>query len=509
MLEGRGIHKSYGGVTALDGVDFSVRAGSVHALIGENGAGKSTLVKVLVGAVQPDAGVLTLEGQERTFASSADAAAHGVAVVSQELSLFPDLDVLANLFPYRGPRKGPFVDRRSQAALAEPVLEQLELDVPLTRQLGTMTLAQRQLVEIARALITDPRVLILDEPTSALQSHEVGRLTTTLNRLRELGVAVVYVSHILEEVLSLSDEITVLRDGRTVLDAVPRDQLDIGQIVQAMIGEEKLEALEARKPERRAVGLEHDDAPVLRLEEVSVPGRLSGVELTARSGEIVGLAGVAGAGHLTVLDVAVGLVQPASGSVTLHDGKRSPRTLREALARGVAYVTGDRKRTGLMLDKPIWENVVQITEVALHKEGRILRPGRLRKRAHVQVERIGVRCKGIDQLSGLLSGGNQQKVVFAKGLDATPKLLLLDDPTRGVDVGAKAEIHLIMRTLADQGSTLLLASTDLDELVDVCDRVVVFSGGHVRAELAGSTLTSSELLEQMNAGAGRVAATQS
>lgn len=506
MLEAQGIRKSYGGVTALDGVDFQARAGAVHALIGENGAGKSTLVKILVGAIQADAGVLRLAGEERRFSSTADAASHGVAVVSQELSLFPDLDVLANLFPYRGPRTGPFVDRREQAALARPVFEQLELDVPLTARLGALPLAQRQLVEIARALVTNPRVLILDEPTSALQSHEVDRLTGTLNRLRELGVAVVYVSHILEEVMSLSDEITVLRDGRRVLDAVPREQLTIPEIVLAMIGAQKAEQLDREAVTGRSHERDSGADVALRLDEVEVPGRLGGVDLTVRSGEIVGLAGVAGAGHMTVLDLAVGLVQPHNGTVTLHDGRSSPRTLREALGRGVAYVTGDRKRTGLMLDKPIWENVVQITDVALRREGWILRPGRLRRRARGQVERLGTRCSSVDQLTGMLSGGNQQKVVFAKALDAAPKMLLLDDPTRGVDVGAKVEIHGIMRELAGSGSALLLASTDIDELVDVCDRVLVFSGGHVRAECTGPTLTSTILLEEMNAGAGRVAA---
>jgi len=506
VLEAQGIRKSYGGVTALAGVDFHARAGSVHALLGENGAGKSTLVKVLVGAVQPDAGVLRLAGEERWFGSTADAAAHGVAVVSQELSLFPDLEVLANLFPYRGPRIGPFVDRRRWAELARPVLEQLELDVPLTRRLEELPLAQRQLVEIARALITNPRVLILDEPTSALQAHEVDRLTTTLERLRELGVAVVYVSHILEEVMSLSDEVTVLRDGRTVLDSVPRNELTMKDVVHAMIGEEKAVLLEQQSAMPRRERADGGDV-ALRFEDVSVAGALGGVDLELRAGEIVGLAGVAGAGHLTVLDVAFGLKRTTDGAVTLHDGRHAPHTLREALGRGVAYVTGDRKRTGLMLDKPIWENVVQITAVGLGREGRLLRPRRLRRRAKTQVDRVGTRCRSVEQLTELLSGGNQQKVVFAKGLEAAPRLLLLDDPTRGVDVGSKAEIHTIMHDLAGEGTALLLASTDLDELVDVCDRVVVFSGGHVGAELAGPSLTSARLLEAMNAGAGRVAAT--
>src|SRR4051812_8555390 len=359
MLEAQGVRKTYGGVVALAGADFAVRAGSVHALLGENGAGKSTLVKVIAGALKADAGTVSLDGRELSLSSTADAVRHGIAVVSQELNVFPDLDVLSNLFPMREIRRGPFIQRGEMATRARPVLADLGLDVPLRRQVGDLSLAQRQLLEVAKALVTDPRVLILDEPTSALDSKTAEVLLDILRVLRDRQVAVVFVSHILEEVMALCDEVTVLRDGRTVLDAAPLAGLTIPKIVESMLGERHAELAEAR-PEA-SVDLSGtvaapDGSGVLRVEHVSVPDRLQDVSLTAAPGEVVGMAGVAGAGHQVVLELVAGLRQPAGGQVVLPDGRPAPKGLRAAIARGVALVTGDRRRLGLMLDKPIWDN---------------------------------------------------------------------------------------------------------------------------------------------------------
>jgi ABC-type sugar transport system ATPase subunit len=497
MLEARGIRKAYGGVVALHGVDLTVHAGSAHALLGENGAGKSTLVKILGGAVRPDEGAITLDGRDVRYSTTAEAVAAGVAVVSQELNLFPDLDVLANLFPMREPHhRGPFVDREAMAREAEPVLRELGLDVSPRRRVGSLTLAERQLLEIARALITGPRVLILDEPTSALEAAGVDRLMHALEVLRARNVAVVYVTHVLEEVMSLCDEVTVLRDGATVLSAVPRAQLTVPAIVDAMLGE--------RGRDQKAVADAGETVPerlrgTLELRDVTVPGRLEHVSLAVESGEVVGVAGLAGSGHLTVLEVVFGLRKPSSGEVIACDGKRI-RSQREALVRGVALVSGDRHRVGLMLDKPLWENIGQVRAVALRRAGRLIRRRELRERAQRHVERLHVRTRSVDATAGRLSGGNQQKVVFAKWLELQPTVLLLDDPTRGVDVGTKAEMHDLIRAEAASGAAVVLASTDIDELVAVCDRVVVFFQGKAFATLEGDALAQHTIIEAVNTG---------
>jgi ABC-type sugar transport system ATPase subunit len=339
-----------------------------------------------------------------------------------------------------------------------------------------------------------------------------------LRVLRERQVAVVFVSHILEEVLALCDDITVLRDGRPVLEGVPRSELSAAAIVDAMLGErrrgavpsiagEAAEELAGNVTEMLGVA----DAPVaggaaaLRLERASVDGRLDAVSLAAEPGEIVGLAGIAGAGHSTVLELVSGQRRAASGQVLLPGGRPVPRGLRGAIGAGVALVSGDRRRFGLMLDKPLWDNIGQVRAVALAGDGLLIRGRRLRARAREHVERLQVRAYSVDERAGQLSGGNQQKVVFAKWLDAQPSVLLLDDPTRGVDVGAKAEMHVLIRGVAAAGAVVLLTSTDIDELEALCDRVLVFYRGGICAELAGERLQHA-VLEAMNTGAAPAAA---
>jgi ABC-type sugar transport system ATPase subunit len=508
MVEARQISKSYGGVKALDGVSFVAAPGRVHALLGENGAGKSTLIKVIVGAARPDSGSLLLDGNEVSFASTADAAKHGVAVVSQELSLFPELDVLSNMFPMREPRRGPFISRGEMEAKARPVLRELGLDISPRAFVGTLPLAQRQLVEIAKAMVTDPRVLILDEPTSALEAESVNNLIRVLRALRERSVAVVFVSHILEEVMALCDEVTVLRDGCVALDRKARADLTVPAIVEAMLGDRKSaeqnERAAARgvKRARTAVG---DGGEVmargtLELEHVEVGGRLHDVSLTVAPGEIVGLAGLAGAGHQVLLELLSGLRRASAGDVRLPDGGGAPRNPTVAFRRGVALVSGDRRRVGLMLDKPLWDNIGQVRAVALGRYGHFIRKRELRQHAGRYVNDLGIRPGDVDALAGQLSGGNQQKVVFAKWLNTRPSLLLLDDPSRGVDVGAKAEMYELIEAVSSAGAIVLMCSTDADELVDVCQRVIVLQHGRVAASLSGDGLDSHAILEAMNVG---------
>src|SRR3954469_2028241 len=501
MLEARALRKTYGGVVALAGADFTVRAGSVHALLGENGAGKSTLVKIVAGAVVPDSGELRLDGKPVQFANTAEAARNGVAVVSQELNLFGDLDVLANLFTLREIKHGPFISRAEMARKARPVLAELGLHVALRPRVEELTRAERQLIEIAKAMLTDPRVLILDEPTSALGATSTEMLLDALRVLRDRQVGVVFVSHILEDVMALCDEVTVLRDGNVEMSAQPREGLTVPAIVDAMLGDREPTIArpddELQEAVAESVG-EEVGGGRLELHDAAVDGALEPLTLAVRPGEIVGLAGVAGAGHLSVLELVSGLRRPDSGSVVLPDGKPVPSGLRGAVRSGVALVTGDRRRLGLMLDKPIWENIGQIRSVGLAADGLLVRKRTLRARAREHVSGLRIRSRSVDQDAGSLSGGNQQKVVFAKWLDAQPSVFLLDDPTRGVDVGAKDEMHALIRSTAAAGAPVLICSTDIDELAALCDRVVVFHQGSVSAELSGETLKTHTVLEAMN-----------
>ena len=488
----------------------------MHALLGENGAGKSTLVKIIAGALSADAGTLRLDGEEVSFATTADAAAHGVAVVSQELNLFEDLDLLSNLFPQREPLRGPFVDRAEMTTRARPVLKDLGLgDVPLRRKVGDLSLAQRQLVEVAKALVTKPRVLVLDEPTSALEASSTALLMDVVRVLRERQVAVVYVSHILAEVMALSDEVTVLRDGHVVLEATALENLSMPDIVAAMLGEHDVNSREAdaAAPRAASVAAAIDSSAAaaeggakLRFESVSVTGALNNVSFTVARGEIVGLAGLTGAGHVAVLQLITGQRQADSGELVFPDGSHAPRNLRNAIASGVALVTGDRRRFGLMLDKPVWDNIAQVRAIALHRDGMLIRKSKLRAVAEGHLRGLRIRAASANAPTGSLSGGNQQKVVFAKWLDAKPSIMVLDDPTRGVDVGAKLEMHTLIRVAADANALILLNSTDLEELSSICDRVFVFFQGQICAELTGDSLTVHNVLESMNSGAVPAAA---
>ena len=494
-LQAKDIAKAYGGVIALKGVDFAVRPGSVHALLGENGAGKSTLVKIMTGAVRPDAGSLHLGGTPVSFRNTAHAVRQGVAVVAQELSLFPQLDILDNLFPMREPRKGPFIDRRKMRELALPVLAELGINRAPETPVHALGLAERQLVEIAKALIVKPKVLLLDEPTSALEAGSSTRLLNLLAILRERQVGVVFVSHILQEVMTLCDEVTILRDGAVIMSQQSMASLTMPDLVTAMLGDKARRSLRAPAAQPAVV------TPALRVDGVSSELGLRNVSFSIARGEVVGLAGLAGSGAEATLSAIAGLSGITSGRITLPGGADRPMDFRTAVENGVAFVSGDRRKLGLMLDKPIWENIVQVRSIGMARDGALLSTARLRQRAADMARRVGVKTQTVDLPAGSLSGGNQQKVVIAKWLDCSPDLLLLDDPTRGVDVGAREEINQLLRKTAADGAVVLYLSTDLEELVAGCDRVLVFYRGSICAEVTGADLTSANLSQVMNTGA--------
>jgi ABC-type sugar transport system ATPase subunit len=490
ILRAAGATKAYGGVLALDTVDIGLRAGEVHALIGENGAGKSTLVKILSGVLRADSGELSLDERPVAFSTPRDAFTSGIATVAQELTVFPDLTVAENLFPHNAPRRGGLLSPRRMASRAAPVLADLGLDVSPYARAGDLTLADRQLLEIGRALLQRPRVLILDEPTSALPREAVDRLMTVLRRLVERGIAVLYISHFLEEVLRLAQRVTVLRDGRAVVSGAPVSTVDLDSLVTAMLGEA------GRAPERRVIA-DHPGPPAVTFESVSVPGELQDVSFTVSPGEVVGLAGLEGAGHLTVLKVLTGRVR--FSGVARISGAAAPRSPRGAVRAGIAFVSSDRKRYGLMLDKPVWQNTSAASWLGVGRGGFWAHPDRLAAASATHLSRLRVRGGPYD-IAENLSGGNQQKVVFAKWLDIRPEVVVLDDPTRGVDVGARAEMHSVIAAFATDGKPVLLASTDLLELVELCDRVLVFQRGRLLDDIPASSLSEQTLSVAMNAG---------
>ncbi|HEX7738465.1 MAG TPA: sugar ABC transporter ATP-binding protein [Marmoricola sp.] len=494
VLVARDLTKRYGGVVAISSAGITLRSGQIHALVGENGAGKSTLVKILCGVTDADSGTITLDDAPVSFANSREAGAAGVALVAQELSLFPDLSVRENLFPLDPARRFGLISHATLDRRAAPVLERLGLDVDTGARLGDLTIADQQLVEIAKAMLRSPRVLILDEPTSALPQAAVARLDSVLHSLADDGLAVLYISHFLEEVMRVADRITVMRDSRTVLADAPVGEIDLDRLVSVMIGEDKQRV---SSDVRRATHAARDVAD-LRLVGASLAGALHEVDLNARRGEIVGVAGLQGSGHTVILDAVCGRVRLDAGEVLLPGGVR-PKSMRHAYANGVAFVPSDRKGLGLMLDRTVAENISSVAWLGLGRGGLWQRSRQQRRVADQMIDRL--RIRGVaDTRVGDLSGGNQQKVVFAKWMATDPKVLVLDDPTRGVDIGARAEMHDVIKSLAGQGRIVLVASTDLAELCEVCDRVAVFQRGRLVRTLVGEELDEATLSTAMNAG---------
>jgi len=477
VLIASGLHMEFGPTKALSDVSMEVRSGEVHALLGANGAGKSTLVKILAGVQRPSSGDLSLDGERVSFRSGQQAIEAGIATVSQELNLFPDLSVLENLFLSREPlRGGAVVDRSAMRALASPVLSEVGLTGGvLNRPLRSLSLGARQLVEIARALLENPRVLILDEPTSALKAAETQRLLDVVRNLRSRDVAVVFVSHFLEDVFKIADVVTILRNGRVTGHAMPLAELTQTSVITAMLGERGTRrAGVGRAGRARGIPSAPKDAGPLVLTGASSRGVLDPVTLTAQPGEVVGLAGLEGSGASEVLRLIFGQLPLSGGSVKLPSGRKAARSMLGAVRSGVAYVPADRKADGLILDFAIFENITMVTAGPLHRLGFLPRSRYKRARAQDWQERLAVSAASSALPVGSLSGGNQQKVVLAKWLETAPSLVLLDDPTRGVDVGAKPDLLGIIRDVADSGRVVLYASTDFDEMARLCDRVVVF-----------------------------------
>jgi len=474
-LELRGVAKSFGSVVALRDGSLRVEAGSIHALVGENGAGKSTLVKIVAGLYRRDAGDYLLGGEEVDFRSTAEAKDAGVAVIYQEPTLFPDLSVTENLFMGRQPtNRWGRIDRRAMREQARALFARLGVTVDPERPALGLSIADQQIIEIAKAISLDARVLVMDEPTAALSGNEVDRLMAVARTLRDDGCAVVFISHRFDEVFALCDTVTVMRDGSYV-DTHAIADVTVDHLVRQLVGREVTELYPKLPAEVGEV--------LLDVRGLTQPGLFHDVDLTVRAGEIVGLAGLVGAGRSEVAQAVFGVDPYTSGTVTVAGRPLSPGSPTRAMAAGLALVPEDRRKHGLVLDSTIARNITMATR------GRLSRGGLIADRvenadARTWAGRLEVKAAALDTLAGTLSGGNQQKVVLAKWLSTEPKVLIIDEPTRGIDVGTKAEVHRLLSTLAQEGLGILMISSELPEVLGMADRVVVLCEGRVTAELA-------------------------
>ena len=488
-----GLRKTYGGIVAVESMDLDVASGTIHAIVGENGAGKSTLMKALAGAIRPDAGSISIDGQAVELASARAARDNGIGIVYQELSILPDRPLLANLFVNRQPTRFGLVATREMERLARPVLARLGLDVELDVPVGTVSIAERQLIELARVLLEHPKVLVLDEPNSALNDRETQRLFAILRELAGEGITVLYVSHRLEEVFQIADRVTVMRDGREILT---RDTaaLTIPEVVEAMVGTKQEDLF----PERTSSV--DDSGASLVVSGLTVGTGLIDVSFEARPGEIVGLAGIAGSGIELLLGTLFGERRASAGTVRYPDGGPLPTSPTKAARRRVSLVPADRRTQGLMLERSVASNVVQVAVGALRSTNPWLSRRATNVVAERQIGRLGIKTAGPSVAVSALSGGNQQKVVLAKWLEVSPTVVLLDDPTRGVDVGAKHEIYALVRQLADSGRIVLLRSTELPEIIGLADRILVFYRGRLTTECRATDVAANDLLRAANTG---------
>ena len=491
LLSTRGVSKSFSGVPALIDVDFDLYPGRVHALLGQNGAGKSTLISILSGVLQADSGEIVLSGESRNFSTPREALDAGIVAVYQELSLLPHMTVSENLFLGIEPGKLSVLDRKSMSDQSTEMLRSLGAEgIDPNALVGTLSLTSQQIVEIAKALIRNAKVLILDEPSAVLGDDELELLYNLIAKLKATGIAIVYITHRLDEVMQIADEVTIMRDGRKVI-TTDRANLDTESMIEALVGR-KIATKSAPKwiNENRPVSGE----PILKVSNLILPGmKGKAMDFDLFPGEILGLVGMTGSGRSRLLRTLAGLAFPTSGQVSI-DGKplriKNPRT---SIAAGIVLVPEDRKRMGLVLDQPIGSNIVLSIVTRLSRITWIP-DSVVKKLSNDMLQRLSVKSTGPSQIVRFLSGGNQQKVVIGRCLTTKPRLLLLDEPLRGVDIGAKSEIVEIVSEIARNGTAVIVVSSEIEDILALTDRLFVMRDGEMTQELTGDHANEAEVL---------------
>lgn len=480
-----GIHKAFGSNQVLSGVDFDLHEGEVHALMGENGAGKSTLMNILTGLHAKDEGTILIDGKETYFANPKEAERQGIAFIHQELNVWPDMTVLENLFIGReiSSRWG-LLRGNEMKALAKEQFRKLSVDIPLNIEAGQCSVGQQQMIEIAKALLTDTKVIIMDEPTSALTEREIQKLFEVIESLKKDGVSIVYISHRMEEIFAICDRITVMRDGRTVdTKEIPHTSFD--EVVKKMVGRELTERYPARNPKPGEV--------VLEVEHASRKGLFEEVSFQVRAGEIVGFSGLMGSGRTEIMRALFGLDHLDSGDIRLFGKKATIRKPVDAVKLGIGFITEDRKDEGLILDFSVRDNMVLPSLSSFTSKG-LISAQKEKIFVDALIKRLQIKTHSSETAAGNLSGGNQQKVVIAKWIGIGPKLLILDEPTRGVDVGAKREIYQLMNELTGHGVAIIMVSSELPEVLGMSDRIVVVHEGRITGELSKEEATQEKIM---------------
>ncbi|MFD6924387.1 sugar ABC transporter ATP-binding protein [Streptomyces sp. NPDC059944] len=504
MLSVSGLSKTFPGVKALSQVDFAARAGEVHALIGENGAGKSTLIKVLTGVYQPDEGEVTYDGSPVRFATPLQAQHAGISTIYQEVNLVPLMTVARNLFLGREPRNRlGLIDFRRMHREADTALRDLGLRVDVRRPLRELGVGAQQMVALARAVSVDARVVVMDEPTSSLEPREVRTLFGVIRMLRERGIAVIYVSHRLDELYEICDAVTVLRDGN-VVHTGPIAELDRLRLVALMLGRE---ISDVRQDGLTKFAGSHDTEaePILRADELTVRHQLDGVSVSVRPGEVVGLGGLLGSGRSETAKAIAGALPTDSGRVVVAGVRVRTGSTPAAIRAGISLLPEDRKAEGIVPGLSVRENIALAALPGLSRFG-LVDEARIDRIVDTFIKRLRIKAASPHQKVGELSGGNQQKVLLARWLAMQPKVLLLDEPTRGIDVGAKAEVQKLIDELADDGLGVLLISSDPEELIEGSDRVIVLKDGAVVEELTGDAVTEDRLMRAIAAAPAATAA---